>query len=163
MTKNWIAKLVVVTLIISSLTACAGKGAGSAAGTADQSAQQEENAAAENAEAENAATESAEPANADAENASAPPEAELAAEAATTDNGSAVDYSSGTPWPYIDLEGVVTPDMPTDPKDNFALYVNKDKILNLEIPQGRPFGGAFMALIQQQSEDVKNMFLEEAP
>ena len=53
--------------------------------------------------------------------------------------------------------------MPTDPKDNFALYVNKDKILNLKIPQGRPFGGAFMNLIQQQSEDVKNMFLGEAP
>ena len=163
MTKNWIAKLVVVTLIISSLTACAGKGAGSAAGTADQSVQQAENAAAENAEAENAATESAEPANADAENASAAPEAELAAEAATTDNGSAVDYSSGTPWPYIDLEGVVTPDTPTDPKDNFALYANKDKLLNLEIPQGRPFGGAFMDLIEMQAEDVKNMFLGEAP
>ena len=39
MTKTWIAKLVVVTLIISSLTACAGKGAGNSAGTADQSAQ----------------------------------------------------------------------------------------------------------------------------
>ena len=120
MTKNWIAKLVVVTLIMSSLTACAGKGAGSAAGTADQAVQQ----------AENAAT---------------------------------VDYSSGTPWPYIDLEGVVTPDTPTDPKDNFALYANKDKILNLKIPEGRPFGGAFMNLVQQQSEDVKNMFLGEAP
>ena len=120
MTKNWIAKLVVVTLIISSLTACAGKGAGSTAGTADQSAQQAENAA-------------------------------------------AVDYSSGTPWPYIDLEGVVTPDTPTDPKDNFALYANKDKILNLKIPEGRPFGGAFMNLVQQQSEDVKNMFLGETP
>ena len=120
MTKNWIAKLVVVTLIMSSLTACAGKGAGSAAGTADQAVQQAENAA-------------------------------------------AVDYSSGTPWPYIDLEGVVTPDTPTDPKDNFALYANKDKILNLKIPEGRPFGGAFMNLVQQQSEDVKNMFLGEAP
>ena len=74
-----------------------------------------------------------------------------------------MDYSSGTPWPYIDLEGVVTSDMTTDLKDNFALYVNKEKILNLEIPEGRPFGGAFMNLIQQQSEDVKNMFLGEAP
>ena len=40
MTGKWIAKLVVVTLIISSLTACAGKGAGSTAETADQSVQQ---------------------------------------------------------------------------------------------------------------------------
>ena len=129
MTKRWIAKLVVGTLIISSLTACAGKSAGNTAGstteTADQSTQQ--------------------------------------TEAAPTDDANAVDYSSGTPWPYIDLEGVVTPDMPTDPKDNFALYANKDKILNLKIPEGRPFGGAFMNLVQQQSEDVKNMFLGEAP
>ena len=50
MTKNWIAKLVVVTLIISSLTACAGKGAGSSTSTADQSVQQAANAVAENAE-----------------------------------------------------------------------------------------------------------------
>ena len=120
MTKNWIAKLVVVTLIISSLTACAGKGAGSTAGTADQSAQQAENAA-------------------------------------------AVDYSSGTPWPYIDLEGVVTPDMPAELKDNYALYVNKDKILETEIPEGYSFGGTVMDLVQQQAEDVKEMFLGDAP
>ena len=163
MTKNRIAKLVVVTLIISSLTACAGKGVVSTAGTADQSVQQAENAAAENAEAENAATESAEPANAADENAAATPEAEATPAAAPTDDAAAVDYSSGTPWPYIDLEGVVTPDTPTDLKDNFALYANKDKLLNLEIPQGRPFGGAFMDLIEMQAEDVKNMFLGEAP
>ena len=148
MTKRWIAKLVVVTVIISSLTACADKGAGSTAETADQSVQQEENAAAENAEAENAATESGEPENAAAENTAATPEAESTAAAAPTDDANAVDYSSGTPWPYIDLEGVVTPDTPTDLKDNFALYVNKDKILNLKIPEGRPFGGAYMNLIQ---------------
>ena len=153
MTGRWIARFVVVTLIMSSLTACAGKGAGSTAGTADQSAQQ----------AEDAATESGEPANAAAENAAATPGAEETAEAASTADAAAVDYSSGTPWPYIDLEGVVTPDTPTDPKDNFALYANKDKILNLKIPEGRPFGGAFMNLVQQQSEDVKNMFLGEAP
>ena len=34
----------------------------------------------------------------------------------------APDYSTGTPWPDIDLEGVVTPDMPAELKDNFALY-----------------------------------------
>lgn len=158
MTKRWIAKLVVVTMIISSLTACAGKGAGSTAETADQSAQQAENTEAENAAAENVADETAAE-----ENAAAAPEAESTAEAAPAENASAVDYSSGTPWPYIDLEGVVTPDTPTDLKDNFALYVNKDKILNLEIPESRPFGGSFMNLIQQQSEDVKNMFLGEAP
>ena len=37
------------------------------------------------------------------------------------------DYRSGTPWPAIDLEGVVTEDMNASIKDNFALAVNKDK------------------------------------
>lgn len=34
---------------------------------------------------------------------------------------SMADYTSGTPWMCIDLEGVVTPDTPADVKDNFAL------------------------------------------
>ena len=75
----------------------------------------------------------------------------------------APDYSTGTPWPDIDLEGVVTPDMPAELKDNFALYVNKDKILKLEIPEGYSYGGTIMDLLMLQAEDVKNMFLGEAP
>ena len=39
------------------------------------------------------------------------------------------DYTTGTPWLCIDLDGVVTADTPADLKDNFALAVNKDKIL----------------------------------
>lgn len=38
------------------------------------------------------------------------------------------DYRSGTPWPDIDLDGVVTEDMNASLKDNFVLAVNKDKI-----------------------------------
>lgn len=38
------------------------------------------------------------------------------------------DYGSGTPWPDIDLDGVVTEDTPVSLKDDFALYVNKDVI-----------------------------------
>ena len=75
----------------------------------------------------------------------------------------AIDYTTGTPWPDIDLEGVVTPDTPAELKDNFALYANKDKILSLEIPEGYPYGGTVMDLVQLQAEDVKNMFLGEAP
>ena len=73
------------------------------------------------------------------------------------------DYSTGTPWPDIDLEGVVTADIPTELKDNFALYVNKDKILGLEIPEGYSNGGTIMDLQLKQADDVKNMFLGEAP
>ena len=43
------------------------------------------------------------------------------------------DYRSGTPWPDIDLEGVVTEDMNASLKDDFVLAANKDKILKLQI------------------------------
>ena len=46
------------------------------------------------------------------------------------------DYTTGTPWPCIDLDGVVTEETTAELKDNFALAVNKDKILALEIPEG---------------------------
>ena len=75
----------------------------------------------------------------------------------------ATDYTTGTPWPDIDLDGVVTPDMPAELKDNFALFVNKDKILELEIPEGYSYGGTVRDLLLLQAEDVKNMFLGEEP
>ena len=75
----------------------------------------------------------------------------------------AEDYSTGTPWPDIDLEGVVTPDTAAELKDNFALYVNKDKILDLEIPEGYSYAGTIMDLSLLAAEDLKNMFLGDAP
>ena len=80
--------------------------------------------------------------------------------AAETD---APNYTSGTPWLCIDLEGVVTEDTSVNLKDNFALYVNKDKILSLEIPEGYSSFGTFMDVAMKQAEDVKNMFLGDAP
>ena len=73
------------------------------------------------------------------------------------------DYTTGTPWLCIDLDGVVTADTPADLKDNFALAVNKDKILALEIPEGRAFGGTVASVVLKQAEDLKNMFLGDAP
>ena len=73
------------------------------------------------------------------------------------------DYTTGTPWLCIDLDGVVTADTPIDLKDNFALAVNKDKLLALEIPEGYPFGGTLMDVKLKQMEDVRNMFLGDAP
>ena len=46
------------------------------------------------------------------------------------------DYTSGTPWLCIDLDGTVTEDTPTNLKDNFILAVEKDKLLSLRIPEG---------------------------
>ena len=73
------------------------------------------------------------------------------------------DYSTGTPWPDIDLEGIVTPEMSAELKDDYALAVNKEDILNLKIPEGYPTAGTIMDLDLLQQEDVKKMFLGEAP
>lgn len=76
---------------------------------------------------------------------------------------SAVDYTSGTPWPDIDLDGVAGALPAAEAKDNFALYANRDAILDLEIPEGYPYAGTMMDLTLQNAEDIQNMFLGDAP
>ena len=44
------------------------------------------------------------------------------------------DYTSGTPWLCIDLDGTVTEDTPTNLKDNYILAVEKDKLLRISPP-----------------------------
>ena len=73
------------------------------------------------------------------------------------------DYTTGTPWLECDLEGNVTADTPSSLKDHFALYVNKDKILSLEIQAGMSEGGTQADLALQNVEDTKAMFSGEAP
>jgi len=73
------------------------------------------------------------------------------------------DYTTGTPWPCSDLDGVVTEETRAELKDNFALAVNKDKILALEIPEGYSSAGTLMDVNIQAAEDLKNMFLGDAP
>ena len=80
------------------------------------------------------------------------------AEAAQT-----VDYTTGTPWLCSNLEGVVTEDTPADLKDDYALAVSKDALLTLEIPEGYSYGGTIMDVTLKQAEDIKNMFLGDAP
>ncbi|MDO4404740.1 MAG: hypothetical protein Q4C09_06860 [Atopobiaceae bacterium] len=72
----------------------------------------------------------------------------------------AKDYTTGTPWQDIDLDGVVTKDTPTDVKDNYALYVNKDKVLDLEIPPGYPCGGTFVDSYLKRDEDIRALFTD---
>ena len=43
------------------------------------------------------------------------------------------DYSTGTPWLCSMIDGTVTADTPADPGDDFYLYVNKDKLLSIEL------------------------------
>ena len=82
---------------------------------------------------------------------------------AYAEDGQAPDYTTGTPWQCIDLQGVVTEDTPADLKDNFALYVNKDAILTLEIPEGYSSAGTYTDVSMVQEEDIKNMFLGDVP
>ena len=42
----------------------------------------------------------------------------------------------GSPWIDSDLKENLTADMQTDPRDDFHLYVNKDWLLETEIPDG---------------------------
>ena len=74
-----------------------------------------------------------------------------------------IDYTNGTPWPDIDLDGVVTEDTYADIKDNFVLAVNKDAILATEIPEGYPYGGIVIECVQKQAEDLKNLFQGDRP
>ena len=73
------------------------------------------------------------------------------------------DFTSGIPWPDIDLIGVVTEDTPVSLKDNFALYINKDEILQCAIPEGYPYGGTVMDVNVMLLNDMTQMFLGESP
>ena len=84
---------------------------------------------------------------------------EATAEPAEVTEENEADYTTGTPWQCIDLDGVVTADTPTDLKDNFALYVNKEKILNTVIPEGYSYGGTIMDAVVNNDRDIKNMFV----
>ena len=74
-----------------------------------------------------------------------------------------IDYTTGTPWMNIDLEGNVTPDTPTDLKDNYALWANKDRILNMEIPAGYMAGGNTSEVNYKATEDLKALFHGAVP
>lgn len=75
----------------------------------------------------------------------------------------ALDYTTGTPWLDCDLDGNVTEKTKVSLRDHFALAVNKDRILEIEIPEGYPYAGTTMDLCLQNVEDTKNMFLGDAP
>ena len=74
-----------------------------------------------------------------------------------------IDYTTGTPWMYIDLVGNVTADTPADPKDNFALWANKDRILSLEIPEGYATAGDLVDITLKADADRKAMFHGPVP
>lgn len=70
------------------------------------------------------------------------------------------DYTTGTPWLYVDLVGNVTEETEANLKDNFALAANKEKLLKLEIPAGYPCIGTAEDLLLQTQKDLGRMFTE---
>ena len=80
-----------------------------------------------------------------------------------TARGSKVDYSNGTPWLASDIAGNVTEKTETSLKDDFALYVNKDKILEMEIPEGEMQAGPMADCEAQKLEDLLSLFEGERP
>ena len=73
------------------------------------------------------------------------------------------DFSNGTPWPIIDLDGVVTQDTPTDVKDNFALFANKDKIISRELKKDDSIVGTMYDAILAGEKDEQLMYTGDEP
>ena len=74
-----------------------------------------------------------------------------------------IDYTTGTPWMYIDLIGNVTADTPTDLKDDYALWANKDRILSLKAPEGYATAGDLVDITIKADADMKAMFHGPVP
>ena len=84
----------------------------------------------------------------------------LTAFAAAAETAPEPDYTTGTPWLYVDLIGNVTEETEANLKDNFALAANKEKLLKLEIPTGYPCIGIGEERVLQTQKDLARMFTE---
>ena len=73
------------------------------------------------------------------------------------------DYSTGTPWLCSMIDGIVTADTPADPGDDFYLYVNKDKLLSIELTDERPEIGTYADVDDKVTADLESMFTGEPP
>ena len=87
----------------------------------------------------------------------------LSAFAAAAETVPEADYTTGTPWLYVDLAGNVTEETEANLKDNFALAANKEKLLKLELPAGYPCIGTGEKLVLQTQKDLARMFTEGTP
>ena len=111
-----ILNVLTASILCLSLVSCTAAGTSPAENTAGNSP--EETAAGKSSEETSHDNSPEETAAAD--NSGELPAGELTADTSSED----IDYTTGTPWMYIDLVGNVTADTPADPKDNFALWAN---------------------------------------
>lgn len=68
------------------------------------------------------------------------------------------DYSTGKPWMCSPLDGLVTEDTPTNLKDDFYLYVNKNALVEAVIPEGYSCTGGLYDLPQAFDKELLEMF-----
>ncbi|MBR5381534.1 MAG: hypothetical protein IK136_02820, partial [Oscillospiraceae bacterium] len=73
------------------------------------------------------------------------------------------DYSTGTPWLFSNLDGIVTADTPADPKNDFGLYANKELFVKNELPGSRATMGTMYDINPQVKKDLVNMFKGKRP
>ncbi len=88
---------------------------------------------------------------------------ENSAQASTEETAQdAIDYSTGKPWICSPIAGLVTKDTETSLKDDFFLAVNKDKLSDMEIPEGYSVAGTLPTVMIQSYEDIQNLFAPDA-
>ncbi len=73
------------------------------------------------------------------------------------------DYSTGTPWLFSNLDGIVTADTPAELKDDFGLYVNKDALVENVLQGDTLVSGTVYEPTFQCERDLAAMFRGDRP
>lgn len=128
--KKVLAYVVVLSIIFSSLAGCGMAGKEHAAESSETVTENEVSVAEESTAGET-----------DAE------------EAVVSDSS----HDNGAPWLNSCLIGNVTEDIPTDPKQDFYLSVNKDWILNTKLPDGYSVWSNYSAVAKETMEKAITM------
>ena len=145
--KKRTTALLLTAAMLTSLCGCASKPAAApetAAETTAAAASQEAGAPASQAETRSEETAGSETSS------------DLADEAGN-------DYTTGNPWLCSMIRDTVTKDTPADPKDDYYLYVNKDKLVSGELTDQKPEIGTLLDVQYKVDEDIKKMFTGGRP
>lgn len=77
------------------------------------------------------------------------------------ESGSADSHTNGNPWLNSSLIGNVTEATPTDPRQDFHLYVNKEWLLEAEIPDGDLTWSNYSAVSKETIKKAIDMLQSE--
>jgi len=82
---------------------------------------------------------------------------------AENSNNSPVDFSTGEPWIASNVSGAIKQETPTNLKDDFYLYVNKDEMLSLSFEPGMSTAGGTIERYLQNTKDILALFTDGKP